>query len=327
MKRLARPFWVLVPLVGAVFLAWCHAAGTRIEGPHLRPTTETSSLHARFFGVSTLLLDDGIDAILIDGFFSRPGLSGFVTGFQPNEPKVKEVLAKNCVGKIRAVFVAHSHHDHVLDAGLVACDTGARLYGSKSVAKIAAKHAPSGQIVELAENKPEVVEVAGGKFKIRCIPTPHSAEPWPVRLFMALRFLPGVGQFPAGQNYAFHVQHGQTSLLIVPSAALPAGGMGNVSADVVFLSVAYLARQGETKICEYWQQCVAQTGAKVVVPIHWDNLFKDQLSPIPWPIDDIPAALATLRKRCAGDVTIAFMPALLPVKMPPEVPAAIAAKQ
>ena len=38
-------------------------------------TASTSMLRVKFFGVSTLLFDDGKTQILIDGFFSRPSLS------------------------------------------------------------------------------------------------------------------------------------------------------------------------------------------------------------------------------------------------------------
>ena len=35
-------------------------------------SSSRAGLNVKFFGVSTLLLDDGQDQILIDGFFSRP---------------------------------------------------------------------------------------------------------------------------------------------------------------------------------------------------------------------------------------------------------------
>ena len=58
--------FLLVAGVGA-----CHPAYPTVADDELKPSPG-GPLTARFFGVSTILLDDGKSAIMTDGFFSRP---------------------------------------------------------------------------------------------------------------------------------------------------------------------------------------------------------------------------------------------------------------
>lgn len=115
--------------------------------------TETGSpppLWATFVGVSTILFSAGQDAILIDGFFTRPSyLPVFLGKIQPDEKIVAECLTRLGVVQtepgpgadsktdsrmtLHAVLVAHTHFDHALDAPLVCKRTGPRLVGSESL--------------------------------------------------------------------------------------------------------------------------------------------------------------------------------------------------
>ena len=98
--------------------------GSRIErGP---------GLHVTFFGVSTLLFDDGETAILTDGFFSRPGyirqfVSMFAPVLAPDRQAIDRSLQRAGIEHLAAVIATHSHADHVMDAPEVVRRTGRSL--------------------------------------------------------------------------------------------------------------------------------------------------------------------------------------------------------
>ena len=87
------------------FKAW----QSNVDAPH-------QGLTVRFFGVSTLLFDDGQDQILIDGFFTRPDLwhvlSSKISGDFPLLVQLKQQYELH---RTQAIFVTHSHYDHALD--------------------------------------------------------------------------------------------------------------------------------------------------------------------------------------------------------------------
>src|SRR5207237_6684232 len=92
-----------------------------------------------FLGVSTLLFTDGKNAILTDGFFTRPDKLRFLfTKIKPDQKVISDSLARAGIKSLDAVIVVHSHYDHVMDAPIVALNTGARLIGSQSTALVGA---------------------------------------------------------------------------------------------------------------------------------------------------------------------------------------------
>jgi glyoxylase-like metal-dependent hydrolase (beta-lactamase superfamily II) len=83
------------------------------------PPGRNSSLSVRFFGTSTILITDGSASIMTDGFFSRPSFFKLATSIFPDAEEIDFAL-QNGPSKIDAIFVAHSHHDHAMDSGVVA---------------------------------------------------------------------------------------------------------------------------------------------------------------------------------------------------------------
>ena len=96
-----------------------------------------AQLSAQFFGVSTVSVSDGEHTVMTDGFFSRPDYIRLVLGVSPNEDRINRALAAGKITSLDALLVAHSHHDHAMDAGVVAKKTGAIVIGTRSAANIA----------------------------------------------------------------------------------------------------------------------------------------------------------------------------------------------
>ncbi|MEK5745228.1 MBL fold metallo-hydrolase, partial [Acinetobacter variabilis] len=73
-------------------------------------------LNVRFFGVSTLLFDNGQEQILIDGFFSRPSLWHVLSSKVSSDSRLlQKIIQEEQLDRTQAILVTHSHYDHALD--------------------------------------------------------------------------------------------------------------------------------------------------------------------------------------------------------------------
>jgi L-ascorbate metabolism protein UlaG (beta-lactamase superfamily) len=136
----------LLIVVAAVFLAVAWFAWRLNSRPSIRSYTamalpaaaDDAGLRATFLGVSTMLFRDPSAAILIDGFFTRPGKLQTATGkIGPDAARIDAALAKAGITRLDAVITVHSHYDHAMDTAAVAARTGAVVVGSQSTAYIA----------------------------------------------------------------------------------------------------------------------------------------------------------------------------------------------
>lgn len=257
--------------------AWAQAA--------CQPTPATAPLAVNFLGVSTIVLRAGNEAIMVDGFFSRPRLLNMLS-IRPKRGRVlrgldragishSEGQAQTEGARLLAVLVAQAHHDHSMDAGLVARATGATLVGSPSTAWVALGTEPDLARIDRVRGGEER---CFGPFAIRIIASPHSPGPIPRLLNGNLfsRVPPGswVFAFRDTLNFSFLVSYGPRSILIHPSAAFPPRGLGAIDADIVFLSIGDLGAPYAVNIESYWREVARHSCAGLVVPIHWDNFFQ-----------------------------------------------------
>ena len=313
-------------VLGVLFfmLAACGAAyDPMLADGELPPAGPDARLTARFFGVSTILLSDGRSGIMSDGFFSRPRLLQAVAPLKPDEGAIGRALERGKVGRgtVRAVLVAHSHYDHALDSATVATKLDAEIVGSASTCRIArAENFPRDRTRlveggELLDFDPFRVRV----FRSRHTPPPPPPIP-PLSGEIAADFhVPArITAYEEGGTYSFLIEHGGRTFLIHSSTNFVPGLYAGVRADVVFLGVALLGRQGESFARDYWNEVVVATGARLVVPVHWDDFTRPLDAPLEflgWP-DDVAKSMALVRPLAqATGVTVKFMPLFEPVDM------------
>jgi len=100
------------------------------------------------------------------------------------------------------------------------------------------------------------------------------------------------------------------------SAGIVPGALAGLKVDTVFLGVGTLGKKDEAYRSAYWQETVRASGAKRVIPIHWDNFWLplDQpLQAMPLLFDNFDVVMADLAQRGAADgVEVRLPPTFTP---------------
>jgi L-ascorbate metabolism protein UlaG (beta-lactamase superfamily) len=283
-----------------------------------RPLAEPAGLRspgnvrATFLGVTTLLFDDGETAVLTDGFFSRPGVvRTFFGRIQPNQRRIESALTRAGIDRLAAVFVVHSHYDHALDAGTVAERTGADLLGSASTRNIAlGARFPEQRFRRVEVGRP----VRYGRFELTALPSRHSrCDIAPGTIDQPLATPARMTRFKTGQCFSLHIRHDDRTVLVHGSANVLPRALSGHRATTVYLAIGTLGRQEDEFRDRYWHETVTVTGARAVIPIHWDNFTRSldrPLRPMPRPFDDVPSAMAWLQRKARAEGVALDLPVL-----------------
>jgi L-ascorbate metabolism protein UlaG (beta-lactamase superfamily) len=316
MKGLSTIMKQCVYSIGLIVLSSCSAWSPSNETIEVLNKVPDDKLYARFFGTSTLYISDGTTSIMIDGFFTRRGyISTLFNRMKSSEELVIKTLRNANLDTVDILLVGHSHYDHALDSEKVAEKTNATLMGSKRTLLLAPK--AKSQVIDTEKI------ISKGQFQISFFETPHIKKGNFISLLeqFILWTTGGLRFEDKAEVYSFFLQHPKGNILVVPSSGFTSGIKLPQKADVVFLSVGLLGHQSEQYIKEYWQQAVVETGARWVIPIHWDNFSKplaNPLKPTPYPIDDLEKTMQILNNLASQTiiddlaVKISFPPAIEP---------------
>lgn len=264
-----------------------------------------------WIGVSTLLIDDGTTALMIDGFFTRPGFLRVLLGrIAPRPETVAACLRRAGVTRLDAVICAHSHYDHALDAPLVCAQTGAVLVGSQSTANVGrGQGLAEDRIVTAEPNRP----LTFGTFTATLIESVHSpGDRFPGTVAAPLVPPARAGAWATGTCYSILIEHGAGSLLIQASANFVPGALRGQHADTVYLGVGQLGRTTSAFRETYWNEVVAATGVRRAVLVHWDDFFRPigkPVRPMRYALDDLEVTLRFLLDRAAADGVEILLPA------------------
>ena len=229
-----------------------------------------------FFGTTTLLFDDEKDQILFDCHFTRPSLVKYITGSETSNTELIDTLMRSHpMDRLRAVFISHTHHDHVMDAPYVLNKTGALMYGSSSAINVCkGGRVPDEQLIEFKPN----VSYEIGDYRITVIPSLHSKPTIlnndlgetidePLSPDAKLR------DYKEGGSYDFYVETKEKKYMIRPSFNYIEGQMDGYEAYVLFLGVAGLAKADEETEKIFFRETVEKLKPKLIIPVHWDNFF------------------------------------------------------
>ena len=258
-----------------------------------------------YFGTTTLLFDDGKDQLLFDCHFTRPSLKKYVRGAKvsTDEKIIDRLFEAHHVDRLRAVFVSHTHHDHVMDAPYVAAKTGAVLYGSPSMKNVGlGGNLHDSKMVEFADGS----EFTVGDFRIRVLKSLHSKPTilnndlgQPIE--KPLSQPAGLREYKEGGSYDFYIEHPEKKILIRPSFNYIEHQLDGLQADVLFLGVACLGKADRETGKRFFSETVAKVKPKLVIPIHWDNFFSSLRKPatgMPGVIEKTERSFFRVAKYC-----------------------------
>ena len=97
----------------------------------------TRRVVSTFCGTSDLHIGDDQHSLMTTPFFSRVSiLRAALRKISPDPRLIEAGLRAAKITTVDAIFVSHSHHDHVMDAALTAKKCGSQLYGSSSALNV-----------------------------------------------------------------------------------------------------------------------------------------------------------------------------------------------
>ncbi len=215
----------------------------------------------------------------------------------------EELLQLHPMDRLKAIFISHTHHDHVMDMPFVAKKTGAMVYGTSSALNVArGGDVPEEQLAEFQDGMTYNI----GDYSIRVIKSLHSKptilnNDLGVPIEQPLRQPAKLRDYKEGGSYDFYVESKGKRILIRTSFNYIKGQLDGYQADVLFLGVAGLAKADEETERIFFQETVEKVQPKLVIPLHWDNFFSPLDKPIigmPFFIENTNLILFRLAKYC-----------------------------
>lgn len=258
-------------------------------------------LGVTFLGVASLLVDDGVSAVMTDGFFSRPSLPRLLLRpISPDLARIDAALDRVGFGPGRrgldAIAPVHTHFDHVMDSAVVAERTGAVLVGGESAAHVGrgAGLDPS-RIAVVTPGQPQTF----GAFTLTHLESSHCPpDRFPGTIDEPVVPPVKAGAYKCGEAWSILLAHtsGRTALL-QGSAGYVEGALSGRRAEVAYLGVGQLGVMHEDYIRAYWAETVEAVGARRVVLTHWDDFFRGldrPLRALPYAGDDLDVTVRVL---------------------------------
>jgi L-ascorbate metabolism protein UlaG (beta-lactamase superfamily) len=217
---------------------------------------EQSGVRWRWFGLACPEMELGEQTLVIDPCFSRfPPWPMLLGRLRPSQRT--PFSYDNC----RGILVTHSHWDHLLDAPGLALASGATIYGSANTGTLMGN---SGVPVAQRQGVQAGEKFQSGDFRVEVLQAEHEKVP-----------LYGVGLVPPGlrppfeardyrlDNYfCYIIAAGSIKFMTDPGVnphMLP-------EADVLFTQPHRSER--------YYRRVLDMVKPRLVVPIHWDSLFR-----------------------------------------------------
>lgn len=229
-----------------------------------------------YLGTTVLLFDDGQDQILFDCHITRPSLLRCFCGSLRTDTAVADKVIRDFkIDRLKAIFVSHTHHDHVMDAPYFASKCGAAVYGSPSAVNVALG---GGVSRENLYSYRDSMEYTVGGFRIRVLPSVHSIAHWynndlGQTIDRPLTQPAKKKDYKEGGSFDFLVEHGGQSYLIRPSYNYLEGQLDGIKADVVFLGIGGLSKDTPERRKRFYGETLEKVRPRTVIPLHWDNFF------------------------------------------------------
>ncbi len=237
--------------------------------------TVHSSVKAKWFGITSILISDEKTTLLFDPVVTRPSLFKILTfqNIDSDETLVKKWIEKLSIKKADGIFISHSHADHCLDAPNFAKLTGAKLYGSETTGNIGRSYQlTEAQIVQFKIGDKYSI----GNFKIEVIESIHSPIAFGIQLFDGEVKTPfkrptSYATYKMGGSFVYMITHPKGKIFFHPSASI-ISDYKDLTADILFQGIA------SRKSTQYLHDKVINfIKPQKIIPLHWDNFFDSDI--------------------------------------------------
>ncbi len=221
-------------------------------------------MELRWLGVAGIELRSDGQILAIDPYFTRMPLRRMLGRMRPNQQLIAERLPR-----CDYILVTHPHYDHLADVPEVIHNTGATAFGSANACRlVAAMGGPARQVrqVEVGDS------LALGAFRVEVLAGEHGQIPF-ARLFnraLSPRLRPPLRAWDCRMDCCF-------SFLIHAAGYRVLVGPGEVPAEAAPADVLCM---GVINSPECYRAVLQRARPRVVVPIHWDDLFRPLSQPI-----------------------------------------------
>ena len=266
----------LLLTVSCLVVIFTGCGGLRPHGDLLvadqdRAQARADSVEVTFMGCNAFLIESGKTRLLVDPFFSRPGMLKVALG-RPiaSHPGRVESGLEEIPGKVDAVLITHAHYDHLMDVVMVREKTGGELIASATSHKLVgsdAKAVRPGQTLAIGSAKVHVLEAAHDTI-CGILPFPgdvHDVGQLPPRK---------ASDYVCGQPLAFLIEIGGKSIYLDSggtTSVMPPDRPGGT--DLAILGCAL----GDSR--ERLVPALQRLRPKVTFPSHQDNFFRPMSRP------------------------------------------------
>jgi len=232
---------------------------------------ERKAFAIRWLGTAGYEIRYGDTMILIDPFLTRPGPMESILLDIPlisNTPLIDQHIKR-----ADAIFISHSHYDHLMDAPYIAKKTGAVLFGSKTTFYLSKKQGVDERQLQVFSHGDEI-DVGG--IHVKVVATKHAKMLGMIHNDGQIdRELPALlpltqSQYKMGGAYAFLLDIGGYRVYHNGSADFVPEYVEEMVGEVDMLIMGIAGWQNTPG---YVEKLLSLTKPKVVVPTHHDNFF------------------------------------------------------
>lgn len=281
----------------------------RPEDLYVRSAPRGGAIRVTWLGTAGFAIEHEQHVLLLDPYLTRASLSRCLLAPLRADP----ALAPRWVPRADAIVLSHTHFDHALDTPLIARQTGARVFGSRSAMHLCRSHGlpePQLECVEpRAGGAPHEAEV--GPFRLRFWPSAHSAlvlgrVPFPGDIADCTDLPLRAEGYRCGAVFGLEIEVAGRRLFHVGSAELVERGWRLGAIDLALACVA-----GWTATDRYPERLLAALSPGAVLLHHWDNFLRglDRGAAQALPAIRMPALVDRLR-AAAPDVPVGALPLL-----------------
>ena len=223
-----------------------------------------AALRLRYLGISGYELTDGTTTLLLDPQPTRPSGLALLLPIDADP-----ALAERWCPRADFVLVNHTHHDHGMDAGVIARRTGATVVGTQSTLNLARSRGVAPDKLRLARPGEPMrlgtfdVDVCSSRHTDIIVSNPMSGvvAPDAGRLFF--------WQYSQDGCVGFRLRSNGASVWFHPTSTWAPGELMGLPAATLILGI-----NGEPMYGEKVRGILAECRPRRVLPTHYDNFLQ-----------------------------------------------------